>query len=154
MKICDLTEAFNIKLYDRSSGQFDPEYHDLVYGTKKNRDVFDRLAYFNGQDASNEVNFVVTDKDKIVAVGGLEPSPYKEDKGKILWVKHVSVDPAYKGRGIARSIIEAMYKYALERHMKLRPSSFTQQGQILKPIFQRLNQQYPAAADDRPFKDF
>jgi len=139
MKLSDIT---NIKILD---GQ------DMYKLVEKNPTVFSRIRYLVFSEISREIHFVAFDKKKIIAVGGLEESPYEKD---ILWIKHISVDPDYQGQRIATSIMERFYQYAMDNNKKLKHSSFTKQGQRLKPIVHRFDQKYPGVSIDEPLRDF
>ena len=71
----------------------------------------------------------------------------------MFWVTHVSVEDKHRGKGYARMIIEAIYAYAVEQGKVVSPSGFSTLGQRLKPIFARMNEQFPAANSGEAFRD-
>ncbi len=71
---------------------------------------------------------VVENENKIIGIAGLGKDPYKE---KNLWVKFVSVDPAYQNHGAASKLLEAIFTYAKENGYSLQTSRYTDVG-ILK----------------------
>lgn len=109
-----------------------------------------RLHYLNRSMLDEQTHVTLYEGKRIVGIGGLQTNP--SDTGQI-WVHHVSVEKGYQGRGYARNIIESIYDYALKRNQKVVPSSFTVEGQKLKPVFSRLDTQYPQAASGLPFSN-
>lgn len=97
-----------------------------------------------------ETHLVAMRGDDILGIVSLETNPSQADE---LWFKQVSVDPDATGAGIASLLIDRAYQYAEEHGQKVVPSSFTKEGQRLKPVFARLMKKYPRAAHDKPFKD-
>ncbi len=56
---------------------------------------------------------------------------------------YISVDHYHKRKGIAREIIETMYAWASENDYPIFPSSFTNDGRKLIPIFDEMKRIYP-----------
>lgn len=111
-----------------------------------NGDLLDqpkRIKYLTASEIKRETHIVAFDGDKIVGIGGVEVSPYHPEQ---LWIKHISVDPAYQGRGIARELLTRIYRYAQETGTKLQPGSFTDEGQRLAHIHAELDKTFPNAA--------
>lgn len=117
------------------------EFGQFIRSTPENADVTKRLKYLN--DIPNEDHIVIMIGNKIVAVGGVQLNPYYPIQ---LWIKHISVDPAYQGRGFARRILERIYQLAAERGMKVKHGSFTEEGERLKHIHDELEARYPHAS--------
>ena len=74
------------------------------------------------------------DKQKIVAVAGLERSPYNSDE---YWIKHYSVDKDYQNRGLATKLIDAVFTFADKRKVALKRSTPTEMG--LKYLTEPIN---------------
>ncbi len=127
---------------------------------KVNRDLFAertvdgvkkrRLHYLCIGEYDKQVHVVLSLGQRIVGIAGLQINPYDTD---IYWVQHVSVEENHRGFGYARMLIEAIYAHAVEQGKVVSPSSFSTLGQRLKPIFSRLDEQYPDAASDEPHRD-
>ena len=71
------------------------------------------------------------------------------------WLKktYFSVEEKHRGKGYARLLVDAVYAYAIAEGKVVSPSGFSLLGQRLKPIFRRLNEQYPAADAHEAFRD-
>ena len=120
------------------------EFYRFINDTPENEDLLSskRIKYL--VDIQNEQHIVVLIGNKIVAVGGVQVNPYYPVQ---LWIKHVSVDPAYQGRGFGRMILERIYQLAAEARLKLKHGSFTEDGeQRLKHIHDELERKYPHVA--------
>jgi len=79
---------------------------------------------------------MVKEGDKIVGVGELEKNPYEEG---VFWIKFVSVDPEYQGKGYGRKLTEEVFRFAKERGIKLEASSYSRDGWAkLKPLQNKL----------------
>jgi len=103
----------------------DPRFHRTDHGG-----VF---HYFRPQDLSEWFSLVPLDKvfpvveaeGKIVGLGELEQDP---NRPKNKWIKHVSVDPEYRGRGVGRELLEVIFKYAKENGFTLEESIYSDEG--------------------------
>lgn len=127
---------------------------------RSNRDLFaertvngarvKRLHYLCIGEYNKQVHVVLSLGQRIVGIAGLQINPYDTD---MYWVQHVSVEAKHRGKGYARMLIEAIYSHAIEQGKVVSPSSFSQLGQRLKPIFARLDQQFPQAASGEAHRD-
>jgi ribosomal protein S18 acetylase RimI-like enzyme len=52
---------------------------------------------------------VVMEGDKIVGISELQMNP---DNPKIFWIKFISIDPKYQGRGYASKLAEEIFRFA------------------------------------------
>ncbi len=109
-----------------------------------------RLHYLSVSEYQHQVNVTLSLGTRIVGIAGLQVNPSEQD---MLWVQHVSVEDKHRGKGYARMLIEAVYIYAVEQGKVVSPSSFSALGQRLKPLFRRLNEQYPQADAHEAFRD-
>jgi hypothetical protein len=138
------------------------ELYQRVRTERSNRDLFAereiagshkkarRLHYLSSSEYHKQVNVTVSLGSRIVAIGGIQTNP---SDTRMLWVCHVSVEEKHQGKGLARMVIEAIYAYAVAQGQVVSPSAFSALGQRLKPIFVRLNQQFPAACSGEEFRD-
>lgn len=143
MKIAELNETITIKRYDSRS--------ELDRILDKDPHIFrsKRLKYFLIDEYFKEINFVATIGDKIVGVAGVERNPYATEP--VYWIKHVSVDPEYSGRGIARQLLEEVFKWASDGGYALHRSSYTRIGkERLDGIFGELVRRYPDVKFTKP----
>ena len=102
----------------------------LIRASKSNRDVYDRLHYLCPEYIRQESHFIALDGQKIIAAASTEQSPFESD---VIWLKHVSVDPRYRGQGHAKDLIRAVFNDAANAGKILEPSSFSAMGwQFLK----------------------
>lgn len=106
-----------------------------------NADLFKRLKYLDFSEAKRELHFVIRDKKKIVAIAGLERSPYDSDE---YWVKHYSVDENYRNMGHATELVDAVFAFADKHHVALKRSTPTEMGlkYLTEPI-KRAMKKYP-----------
>lgn len=127
---------------------------------RSNRDLFKvrvvdgkevkRLHYLSPDPWQRETSVTLSLGSRIIGVGGLEVNPHDDE---MFWVTGVSVEEKHQGKGYARMIIEAIYAYAVEQGKVVSPSAFSTLGQRLKPIFARMNEQFPAANSGEAFRD-
>ncbi len=127
---------------------------------RSNRDLFKvrvvdgrevkRLHYLAPDPWQKETSVTLSLGSRIIAIGGLQINPHDNE---MFWVTHVSVEDKHRGKGYARMIIEAIYAYAVEQGKVVSPSAFSNLGQRLKPIFARMNEQFPAACSGEAFRD-
>lgn len=152
MRLIDLCEA-KIIISDVTV-MTDRQINNYINDTYRvNKDVYDRLKYFHpGNVFQEETHFVVTANKKIVGVGGVQVNPYNKEQ---LWLKHVSVDPKFEGKGIARKIIESIYKWATEHNLKVAPSTYSQKGaSTIKSTIDRMGAQYPNNHVENPNQNY
>jgi len=102
------------------------------------------FKYFDPRDlsenAENKAYSIVKNKQEIVALGELEKSL---DNSDIYWIKFLSVDPKYQGRGYASLLAEEFFKFAKEKNISLESSSYTNEGQQkLKAVFNKLAEKF------------
>lgn len=109
-----------------------------------------RLHYLRRGSIQEQTHVTLSLGNRIIGIGGLQTNAGQTSE---LWVQHISVEAKHQGKGYARNIIESIYDYALQRNQRVVPSSFTSEGQRLKPIFGKMNARYPEAAASLPFKD-
>ncbi len=136
------------------------ELFKRVETQKVNRDLFKakyvdglesrRLHYLNAREALGQTHVTLSLGNRIVGIGGVRTNPYEKSS---LWVEHVSVEAKHQGKGYASRIIESIYDYALRRDQVVSPSSFSAQGQKLKPVFSRLNEKFPQARSGEAFRN-
>jgi GNAT superfamily N-acetyltransferase len=134
---------------------------ERIKSEKVNRDLLDnkpingsdlrRLHYLRADTINEQTHITLSVGSRIVGVAGVRTDPYEASH---LWVEHLSVEEKYQGRGFARNIAESIYDYALRRDQKVVPSAFSEDGQRLKAIFNRLDKRYPQAASGLPHRDF
>ncbi len=87
-----------------------------------------------------ETHLVALDFSGVVGILSMERNPRKREE---CWIKHVSIRPDREGFGIAKSLITKSFIYCRDLKLKYVSSSFTDKGQILKPLVQRLLAKYP-----------
>ena len=68
---------------------------------------------------------IVEEGDKIVGMAELQNDPDLENN---LWLKFVSVDPAYQGLGYSSKLIEEIFRVAKERGCSIQVSRFSDEG--------------------------
>jgi ribosomal protein S18 acetylase RimI-like enzyme len=88
------------------------------------------FKYFFVNDLNNsfggEKNYqIVKVGDIIVGISELEKDPYKENN---YWIKFISIDPRYQGRGYAKALAEEMVSFVKNRGGSLEHSEFSDEG--------------------------
>ncbi|MFA6211345.1 MAG: GNAT family N-acetyltransferase [Candidatus Obscuribacterales bacterium] len=136
------------QLYERT--RTEPSNRDLFKVRKVDGLEVKRLHYLAPDPWQKETSVTLSLGSRIIGIGGLQVNPHNND---MLWVTHVSVEAKHRGKGYARMIIEAIYAYAVEQGKVVSPSAFSILGQRLKPIFDRMNEQFPAAYSGEAFRD-
>lgn len=108
--------------------------------------ITDRIKYLDGPEARHENHLVIRDGDKIVSMGGVQVNPYDPEQ---LWIKFISTDPEYQGRGYARMILRAIYEYCAKNGYKMAPGGFTEQGERLRRFHDLWDKEFPSVAYKR-----
>ena len=107
-----------------------------------NRDVFERIKYLSVNEMYREVHIIATKGNKIIGDIGLHVSPFDENT---IWVKHVSVDPEFRRKGIARAMVEFMFDWfdILGENRVMELSSYSEDGKkYLQPMIASLRSKY------------
>lgn len=102
-----------------------------------------RIRYLIHNEAVKEFHVVVFSGEKIVAMGGMQDNP---NDPRHLWIKFVSVDPEYQGRGLGRMVLREIFRYAAEHEQKVAPGSFTEEGERLAHMHDEFEAEFPTAA--------
>lgn len=77
---------------------------------------------------------------EIAGISELEKSPYQENR---YWVKFMSVDPKYQGRGYASMLAEEIFKFVKLHDAELQLSLYTKDGEMkLRKVLERLSEEY------------
>ncbi len=63
--------------------------------------------------------------DIIVGIAEIEKDPYKENN---FWIKQISVDPLYQGKGYASRLIEEIFNFAKTKEASLQSSIYSEEG--------------------------
>ncbi len=108
-----------------------------------------RIRYLLHSEARKEMHVIITVGNRIAAIGGMQTNPSDIEQ---LWIKFISVDPAFRGRGYARMALEQIYQYASAHHQKLAPGSFTEDGERLAHLHDEFDAKYPEVAYTRNAK--
>ncbi len=122
-------------------------YYDIL-SAPENEDIRTRLKYLsNGwRDMSDETVFTALVGEKVVGASGIQVAPSEEN---VIWVKFVSVDPEYRGKGYAIQLIKNVFQFAKSKGYRVRASSYSDLGRLkLKSAFEQFAKEY-----DVPFKD-
>lgn len=102
------------------------------------------FAYFSTRDiadlagpAPEQYYVAVCEGDTIAGLSKLEHDPKNKQN---IWIKFVSVDPLYQGRGYASKLLRQIFDFAKDGGYTLDPSMYSQQGlEKLKPVIERLS---------------
>lgn len=104
-------------------------------------DLKKRIKYFDINEGEKETHFCVLDGSKIIGIGGVQVNPYDKD---MLWIKHISVDPKYRNKGVAKAIMSKIFSYADHHDKKIKHSSRSDMGKLyLEREAERLAKKYP-----------
>ena len=110
--------------------------------TKENGGVFKYFLIKNIIDrhSSKRVYPYVELDGEIVGLAELEQDPNLD---KNIWVKFVSIDPKYQGKGYGSQLMNEIFKYVKEEGYSLQPSRYSDDGLVkLKPLFEKLSKEY------------
>ena len=143
------------------------ELQDIVYQghflpkDKRFLDIEDGGAFeyftpriFGKQNLKNCVFPVVKKGDLIVGLAEVEKSPYKGQEN-VVWVKFISIDPKYQGRGYASKLLDSIFRYAKDNNLVLEISVYSLEGwEKLKKKNKELAEKYGVKIIDREEKDF
>lgn len=118
MKLIDLFES--VEVIDGKN-----LWKDVIHREPENEDLTKRIRYLNDREAYHEMMLVHRDGRKVVAMAGLQEAPNEKN---VLWIKFISVDPAYQGKGYGKKLAHDVFEYAARKRMRLRASSYTETG--------------------------
>jgi GNAT superfamily N-acetyltransferase len=102
------------------------------------------FKYFSLRDAMGISRFpskkffpVAYEEGKVVGLSELEQDPKNAQN---FWIKFVSVDPTYQGKGYASLLLKKIFQFAKENGYTLGPSFYSEQGlEKLKRVIERLS---------------
>ncbi len=96
---------------------------------------FDVGDLINKISKSNRLYPVVELDGLIVGISELEQDP---DNSNNFWIKFISVDPLYQGKGYATLLIEKIFEFAKQNNYSLELSFYSKQGlEKLKKVIER-----------------
>jgi GNAT superfamily N-acetyltransferase len=121
---------------------YETHYQKTTRETGKSPDLFDRIKYLHSNEMFKEDHIiVVTDTGLVVGNIATQVNPYDTTQ---LWIKHVSVDPAYHNKGVATVMVEELYALARDTQKSLQRGSPTQMGKDhLTEVFHRASARNP-----------
>lgn len=105
-----------------------------------------RLKYLSSgwRDITSEIDLTAIKNKKAIGVAGIRHSP--EEKN-VIWMTFLSVDPEFRGQGVAKKLAEMVFEYAKAHNQRIRLSSYTEMGEAyLRKVFDHLKTQYPEIA--------
>lgn len=105
-----------------------------------------RLKYLSSgwRDITSEIDLTAIKNKKAIGVAGIRHSP--EEKN-VIWMMFLSVDPEFRGQGVAKKLAEMVFEYAKAHNQRIRLSSYTEMGEAyLRKVFDHLKTQYPEIA--------
>lgn len=74
---------------------------------------------------------------KVVGLSELEQDPKNTQN---FWIKFVSVDPVYQGKGYASKLLRQIFQFAKDNGYTLEPSYYSEQGlEKLKSVIEKLS---------------
>lgn len=121
----------------------DDFYTDFV---DKDETARARLKYLSSgwRDITSEIDLTAIKNKKAIGVAGIRHSP--EEKN-VIWMMFLSVDPEFRGQGVAKKLAEMVFEYAKAHNQRIRLSSYTEMGEAyLRKVFDHLKTQYPEIA--------
>jgi len=90
-----------------------------------------------GISSSKKLFPVVREADKVVGLSELEQDPKDAQN---FWIKFVSVDPEYQGKGYASELLRQIFQFAKDNGYTLEPSYYSEQGlEKLKSVIEKLS---------------
>ena len=106
------------------------------------RDIINSLDNHEGEFYS-----LIKSGNLVIGLGELQKNPYKE---KCFWIKFLSVDPEYQGKGYASKLADEMFSFAKKEGMDIETSTYTDEGYIkLKKLFNKLAKKYSIKFTDK-----
>lgn len=105
-----------------------------------------RLKYLSSgwRDITSEIDLTAIKNKKAIGVAGIRHSP--EEKN-VIWMTFLSVDPEFRGQGVAKKLAEMVFEYAKAHNQRIRLSSYTEMGEAyLRKVFDHLKTRYPEIA--------
>jgi len=102
-----------------------------------------RIRYLDPQETMREKHIIAKVKNKIVGMAGIQINPRETDD---LWIKFISVDPEFQGRGIAKQLLYRVYQFASQQGLKMAPGGFTEEGERLRHLHDIWDAEFPEVA--------
>ena len=102
------------------------------------------FKYFYPRDVAGISRFpskklfpVAYEAGKVVGLSELEQDPQDTQN---FWIKFVSVDPTYQGKGYASKLLRQIFQFAKDNSYSLEPSFYSEQGlEKLKTVIEKLS---------------
>ena len=112
------------------------------------------FKYFDPRDMTdplgnheNKFFSLIKIDDKIIGLSELEKNPYQENS---FWIKFLSIDPEYQGKGYASKLAEEVFRFAKQKGFSVETSSYTDEGyKKLKDLFNKLANKYSVKFIDK-----
>jgi len=83
---------------------------------------------------------IIKEASKVIGLSELEKIPNQE---KQYWIKFVSIDPKYQGKGLASKLVEEIFRFARQEGATLESSSYSSDGyDKLKPLFNKFAEEF------------
>lgn len=105
------------------------KYFSHRSGLSAQRGLSDRRTFFLATVAAQPAKRkgARSPVSECVGIIELEVSPYRDDE---TWLKYVTVDPAYQGRGVATELVRCMTRYLQANPCLLSRSTATELGAV------------------------
>lgn len=129
-------------LYESDKKLANVEY-SIAPGDDTPSEMMNRIRYFEPREAVRETHILAKIDGEIFGIAAVQPNPTNDEQ---LWIKFISVAGRFQGLGIARRLLEEVFKYAITIGRKVAPGGFTEQGERLRHLHPEFEAKYPEAA--------
>ncbi|RYF13085.1 MAG: N-acetyltransferase [Oxalobacteraceae bacterium] len=123
-----------------------PDTYRFIYDNHPSVFHDKRIKYFDPPESVREIHVIAEMGDLVIGMAGMQVNPHDTEQ---LWIKFISVDPAYQGRGIGKTLLRHIYLYADEHGFKMAPGSFSPEGERLRHLHDEWDKEFPRVAYDR-----
>lgn len=103
--------------------------------------LFEDFKYLHVNEMMREHHFVVEQNGKLLGTLGIQANPYDENQ---IWLKHIVVHKKHRNQGIAKTLLNALFRHAQEKGQAIKRSSPSSMGaEYLPSIYAVLTAAYP-----------
>lgn len=123
------------EIYKGESSPQDKRFLHTKHGGVFKYFHLEEIVGINSYGSTEKLYPKVTIGNEIAGLAELEQDPNNNTN---YWIKFVSVDPKFQGRGYASLLIKKIFEFAKENNYSLEPSFYSEEGELkLKKVMDK-----------------